>query len=835
MTEDVQDRQGRRKRLWAVLAALVALLVVLIVPPLVSLNHYQKRVSELLTASLGRPVRISGVRAHLLPTPAFVVSDLTVEEDAAYGTEPVLHAATVTAPIRLLALWRGRLEISRIHVDEASLNLVRTPEGRWNLESLFGQAQAGMHVAVSRPGRRLPLLKATNSRVNFKNGAEKLPFSLVNTDLELWQDRAGEWRLELKGDPARTDLSLNQGDTGTVRLRATVQSAAQMRLLPVRLDLEWKNAQLGQLARLLVGRDPGWRGDLKGNLHAEGTAEAATVQMQLKATGVHREEFAPAAMMDFDANCGFVYHYSAHSAEKIECNSPLGAGRARLTGALPGAGQTQLSLALDRIPVAAGLDALRTVRSGVNPQLEAQGTLSGTLNYDARLLAAPQPAPEQPKGKKNKQKPAPAPRGPLSGALEVDGFVLKNGGLSQPFATPKIVLNADASARHATVAGTASFAAGGAAPLAVNMRLGRWGYAIAVKGAVALGRGRELAHAAGWNAAAGLDALAGDAANLDLTATGPWMSSSEEPAQAVADDLLPIKDSVLGTVTLANANWKAGYMVHPVEIAQATLHLEADGQRWDPVAFGYGPVKGTATLWLPASGAKPQFTAQFAVLDAKTLQAALLGAQTKETLLAELLNKLHPEQAAPWPTAEGTLKADTLTIGPAALKKATMALAVNGAGVEVSALDAELAGGKLHLNGSMSAGSATAKPAYTLTGSVENASPAAVGQLLGQHWSGGTVHLDGTLAVSGYAADDLANSAKGSLHLDWRRGAVAGTPQLARFDRWTAEAAIGGGKIVLGNSEAVQGAHKAAVAGSLPLSLPARLTFASAPAANTKH
>ncbi len=77
-------------------------------------------------------MRLSSVKVRLLPRPGFVLTDLTVEEDPAYGAEPVLHANTVTASIRLLSLWRGRLEIDTISVDEASLNLVRT--ARWPLE-----------------------------------------------------------------------------------------------------------------------------------------------------------------------------------------------------------------------------------------------------------------------------------------------------------------------------------------------------------------------------------------------------------------------------------------------------------------------------------------------------------------------------------------------------------------------------------------------------------------------------------------------------------------------------------------------------------------------------
>ena len=76
-------------------------------------------------------MHLSSVELRLLPWPGFVLTDLTVDEDPAFGAEPVLHASSVTTAIRLLSLWRGRLEISSISVDEASLNLVRNREGRW--------------------------------------------------------------------------------------------------------------------------------------------------------------------------------------------------------------------------------------------------------------------------------------------------------------------------------------------------------------------------------------------------------------------------------------------------------------------------------------------------------------------------------------------------------------------------------------------------------------------------------------------------------------------------------------------------------------------------------
>ena len=458
MTEDAQLWKGNSRRLWLALAAVAALLAVIVVPPLVSISRYKSRITHLMSESLGRPVRLSSVKLRLFPWPGFVLTDLTVEEDPAYGAEPVLHANTVTASIRLLSLWRGRLEIGTISVDEASLNVVRTTEGRWNLDPLFRTAAAKAQPAAggTGSGRKqratpLPYLEATNSRINFKRGAEKLPFSLVATDLSFWQEQPGDWRIRLRGQPARTDLSLDLADTGLVRLEARAQEAPELRRMPVHLDLEWREAQLGQLTRLLIGSDPGWRGDLTGELHLDGTPDAAQIQTRLRATGVHRAEFAPAAPMDFDASCGFLYHFSARAVENLACDSPLGDGRVHLAADLPGNGRLpgngglpRLSVEVDRIPVAAGLDALRTVRSDFGPGLEAAGSISGKISYAAIAPETVAPAKQQRAARRGDKarsaKMHPVPQGPLTGSLTVQGFQLSGDGLSTPIQASRLVL-----------------------------------------------------------------------------------------------------------------------------------------------------------------------------------------------------------------------------------------------------------------------------------------------------------------------------------------------------------------------------------------------------------
>jgi hypothetical protein len=96
--------------------------------------------------------------------PGFVLTDLTVEEDPVYGAEPILRANTVNGLNPAAVAVARTLEIGTISVDEASLNVVRTSEGRWNLDSLFRTAAEKAQPAGGRRrakpeqacGRRCP-------------------------------------------------------------------------------------------------------------------------------------------------------------------------------------------------------------------------------------------------------------------------------------------------------------------------------------------------------------------------------------------------------------------------------------------------------------------------------------------------------------------------------------------------------------------------------------------------------------------------------------------------------------------------------------------------------
>jgi hypothetical protein len=818
----------RQLRVTIGLGILALILLLLFVPPFISISRYKNHIAQLVSSTLGRPVRLSSVELRLLPRPGFVLSDLTVEEDPAFGSEPVLHASTVTASIRLFSLWRGRLALDRISVDEASVNLIRSPEGRWNIDSLFRTAaptakanagvptdrssSVGWNSAARQPQ---PYMEASSSRINVKFGEEKLPYSLTSTDASLWHEDDG-WHIRLRGQPTRTDLPLDQADTGVVRLEAVLRPASQLSRMPLHIDMDWREAQLGQLSRLIFGSDEDWRGDLTGELHADGTADSARITTRLRATGVHRAEFEPATALDFDANCNFLYRYAARSIEKIQCDSPVGNGRLRLTGNLSAApGNQQLTLELDHVPAQAPLDLLRTLRGNLDQSLTAEGALTGKMTY------APAAGPLRVK------RPARIPNS-IQGSFTAQGIRITGDGLSTPIQVANFLLEPTSTEPNQPAALSASLSvpAGASSPLAITAQLAQQGFDLAVRGPASLSRLRELARSAGISHVDALSQLSGEPAVLNLRIEGPWLAPTAAAAPVVTSDEGSKKIS--GTVAFHNTVWKSDFLASPVQIASATLRLENGLANWDGIAFAYGPaanrVQGTATLQAPLPCTQlqpcvPQFTVRFAALDANSLQAALLGAHEQDTLISSLIDRFRPAAQPLWPDAEGTVQAETLTAGPFTFTGATAQLKIGPNQATVTDFKAHTLGGTVQGAGSVETpgGLQDAKPQYFIRGSFLGVKPQQAGRLIGQEWSGGPITGSGFLNFTGFTTDDFASSAQGSISFDWPNGRVAqaDSPLLKAFSLWSGSAPISKSSIHLDGTALRHGARTTKVEGSL--------------------
>jgi AsmA protein len=377
---------SRRRAVWT-LAVMVMFGLAALLPPLVNVNRYQRRIVTSIGESLGRPVHLDSVTLNVLPLPGFTLTNFEVSDDPAFGSEPVIHANSVRATLRLRSLWHRRLEFSRILLDDASVNLVRRADGRWNVESILLQASripvVPTEQTIAGPAPRFPYIEATGARVNVKQGLEKEPISLTDTEFALWLAKPEMWRVRLEGHPARTDTAAT--DTGVVRLEGTLGKAAKLEGVPIDLHAEWNAVPLGAASWVLTGQDQGLRGEMTLSGSAEGTVGENTATARLELRGIRRADFVPARALDVDVSCKATAAAVFHRLEEIKCLWPpdaeqSGLGSLILSGWVPDIHHWQtadLVAHWDDVATQNLVEVLRVSNAHVSKDLVAGGTLAG--------------------------------------------------------------------------------------------------------------------------------------------------------------------------------------------------------------------------------------------------------------------------------------------------------------------------------------------------------------------------------------------------------------------------------------------------------------------------
>ncbi|HEV2341306.1 MAG TPA: AsmA family protein, partial [Candidatus Acidoferrales bacterium] len=219
------------------------------------LNH---ALTRRLEAAFGRPVDVAHYSFSMLAGPRLEADRVTVAEDPRFGNEYFLRADSLTIGLRWSALLRGRIEFGPVSLSGPSLNLVRLPDGEWNLESWLPRPRGSLPTAPApaRASLRLQRIDLSGGRVNFKEGAGKLPLALASVEGSVEQVSPGSWRVDLQAQPFRAAVVVQQA--GVLSLTGIVGGTSS-RLRPASFELNWDDASLSDVLRLLRGNDYGVR------------------------------------------------------------------------------------------------------------------------------------------------------------------------------------------------------------------------------------------------------------------------------------------------------------------------------------------------------------------------------------------------------------------------------------------------------------------------------------------------------------------------------------------------------------------------------------------------
>jgi hypothetical protein len=778
--------RSRSKRV--ALGVLAFVLAALIVPPFVNVGRFKGRIVEATSNSLGRPVTIGDISLRLLPQPGFSMENFVVGDDPAFSAEPILRAEEVRATLRMSSLWRGRLEVAKLSLQYPSLNLVRSADGKLNLESLLARASRANAAPTtakkpeSRP--RFPYIEADGGRINFKSGTDKKAFSLGETDFALWSESENEWRMRLVGKPLRTDT--NVSDTGTLRVEGSFRRADNLRDTPVQMKMGFERGQLGQISKLFYGRDRGWRGSVEGSGTATGTPADLKVVLDVAVQDLRRYDIKHGEALRVQTHCSGSVHSVSESVEDLKCETPAGTGTLLLAGNIRGlhAQEFDLDVSTDKVPMNWVVAIARHSKRDLPEDLSASGQFSTALHITRTN----------------------GEHATFSGHGVAEQFTLKSQSLGKDLALGNISLGYGLPRPAARqVRGirskpplapdddrllfpSFSFNLGAALPVEALGWISQEGYRLLIHGDADLARLMEVSRALGIGVPR-FQALG--PALISIEIGGEWRGFMQPDAE--------------GSILLKNARAEIPGIAKPVQIARATVILAQQEMRIEDLIANVDTVSVSGSAMFPRSCPDDQpcfsrLNLQFEEIDPEKLNA-LLNPRLKQRPWYRFFGGGDREQSIlATMNAKGTVAAKRVVLRAITGSRASGAFALEDGKLTLTDIRADAMGGTF--SGALKADFGGKQPAYESTGTLSRANLAQLNAPTKDSWGTAIASGNFQLKMSGWTAADLASSAEGDAQLEFRDGTLrhvaldrSGAP--LRFTSFAAKLTFDGGRIHL--------------------------------------
>lgn len=785
-------RRTSRRLLWA---GLLVLLLAFVLPPFINVNRYRARAAGAISRALGRNVAVSNIELKLLPRPGLVLYNFVVADDPAFGAEPMLRADSVTAYLRLTSLWRGRLEIGTLDLDNPSLNLVRRQDGHWNVEQLLERTSEvrPAPTAELRPETRprFPYVEASSGRINFKLGEVKKAFAFTDADFALWLESENLWGIRLEARPVRTDVNIN--DTGTLKLDGRFQRASNLRDTPMYLRVNFSDSPLGQLTKLFYGRDRGWRGTVHISSVMTGTPAKLGVTLDAQVNDFRRYDIFSGETLRLRTHCTGTYSSAGDGLHDVTCESPIGSGVLRVRGDAQdwGAGGYEIGISGEQIPAERVVAFARHAKKDLAPDLTATGQVDGVftvrdspgktpqwsgggqttnlalhadvLQQDLELGAVEFGIPEN--------KPAPAKRKGSKGAAVAPPAAGQVELVVKPFAVPL----------------------GASSPATASGEFEAEGYQLHLSGAAELGRLLNVAQAAGIGTPG--VGLAGSA-QLDLGVNGTWTGF----AQPVPTGKLQVKTM---TAELQGIS-------EPLLVSSAAAVLENQLVKLTSFSAGFakgGQLSGSATFPVHCTGPENCL-----------LQFDVHAEDVSLTRLNQLLNPVFSRQ--PWYhllaigrrhndalmklRAQGHFVVPRLELGTMTATNVNGSLELSSGKLRIPELRADFLGG--HQDGSWMGDFVTSPPRFMGNGVVTKIAMSQLVSLMHDNWATGSVDADFSIVLAGMTPTDLRKNASGTADFTWNNGVLRhvsldshGVP--VAFSKFSGKVALQDGTFTVSNGK----------------------------------
>jgi hypothetical protein len=150
----------------------------------------------------------------------------------------------------------------------------------------------------------------------------------------------------------------------------------------VQFTAQWEGAQLGQVTKLTLGQDKGWRGAIEVSASLTGTPEDLTVATDASIQNFRRYDIAGDKVFRLAARCSGHYSSSNHVVSRLACRAPVSTGSIAVSGSvalLSPSRAYDLAILAQDLPVQPLVDFARRVKKNVPADVVATGKLDAEV------------------------------------------------------------------------------------------------------------------------------------------------------------------------------------------------------------------------------------------------------------------------------------------------------------------------------------------------------------------------------------------------------------------------------------------------------------------------
>jgi hypothetical protein len=173
---------------------------------------------------------------------------------------------------------------------------------------------------------------------------------------------------------------MNLNDTGTIRLEGDVKRSPALRDMPVKLQVSWEKAQLGQFTSLVLGQDKGWRGELEANAELSGPLAALHISAAATLSNFRHFDINRDATPQLKTRCLGDY---TNAVLALKCDTPMGSSGGLLMTAhfMPAAKNYDVSLVATRVPLSVLAAFARHARGSLPEDFTATGDVNAAFGF----------------------------------------------------------------------------------------------------------------------------------------------------------------------------------------------------------------------------------------------------------------------------------------------------------------------------------------------------------------------------------------------------------------------------------------------------------------------